>query len=70
MPEDRRARDLDPGHGGAHRRRKAPMSTSETRTDTPAARVPAPRRADRGERWTERLGWEESPDRESRVSRG
>ncbi|MER7435366.1 hypothetical protein ACFU8R_09435 [Pseudonocardia alni] len=46
------------------------MSTSETRTDTPAARVPAPRRADRGERWTERLGWEESPDRESRVSRG
>ncbi|WP_337827007.1 hypothetical protein, partial [Pseudonocardia sp. UM4_GMWB1] len=33
------------------------MSTSETRTDTPAARVPAPRRADRGERWTERLGW-------------
>ncbi|MEQ3537618.1 hypothetical protein WHI96_02200 [Pseudonocardia tropica] len=46
------------------------MSTSETRTDSPAARVPAPRRADRGERWTERLGWEESPDRGSRVSRG
>lgn len=49
---------------------RPPMSTSETRTDTPAARVPAPRRADRGERWTERLGWEESPVRESRVSRG
>ncbi|GAA4981965.1 hypothetical protein GCM10025792_30520 [Pseudonocardia tropica] len=59
-----------PGTAVHTARRKAPMSTSETRTDSPAARVPAPRRADRGERWTERLGWEESPDRGSRVSRG
>ncbi|MFG1633393.1 hypothetical protein [Pseudonocardia alni] len=44
------------------------MSTSETRSDAPEVRIPAPRRSEWGESWTDRLGWEETPDPE-RVSR-
>ncbi|MEJ8278875.1 hypothetical protein [Pseudonocardia spirodelae] len=46
------------------------MTTPRTPRDRTDAPVPAPRRPERGERWTDRLGWEEGPAPSEHLSRG